>query len=105
MNSNNKFNEDQASDLKQMFDEINKNGNKVIEEKEEVERDPDQIDILNLPPRKEVHSKNTTFKITINRSLLRIVFVALILTLFLVFYLWEEEVIELLKHLGILKNS
>ncbi|HLQ73733.1 MAG TPA: hypothetical protein VK125_05830 [Bacillota bacterium] len=105
MNDKQSFKEDQASDLKQMFDEINQNERKDETVDSSKERERNQIDILNLPPRKEVHSNNTTFKITINRSLLRMVFVVIILVVLLVFYLWEDEVLELLNNLGIIGNS
>lgn len=57
------------------------------------------VDVLNLPPRKEVHGQKQRAKIKISSSLIRLVLVIMILVVILGggYYIWGEELIHLFK--------
>lgn len=90
---------DQAEQLKQIFNELNKNENQdenVLDDM--IEQDQIQhIDILNLPPRKTVHShKKTGLKVKFSRPFVRLLFVTiLIIALIITFsYLSNENLLN-----------
>lgn len=61
-----------------------------------------KIDILNLPPRKEVHNKKSKhIKIKFTRPYIRLVVVVLLIAvLFSVgFYIWGTELKEVIQHI------
>lgn len=82
---------DQNEDLLTLINEVDQQGKTANQEDDEHDRD---IDILNLPPRKEVHSINksrTHFKIS--RPMLRLVLITLVIIIIVasVVYLMETE--------------
>lgn len=93
---------DQATELKRLVEEVQnkeserkpsepkKSGQKIRQERD--------IDILNLPPRTDVHSskKNRT-RIKINSAMLRLIFVIIVIIFALggSFYLWGEEILKM----------
>lgn len=80
----------QADRLQQLFSEISQNEPdeeaseaEVVEE--QTENAEKNIDILNLPPRSDVHiSKGRWIKITFRRPLIRFLFITLILILIII---------------------
>lgn len=87
----NEIENSQAEKLQQLFDEIN---NRPIEKKERKENKKEEeyieVDVLNLPPRKEVHTNPRTrlhfpFKKPIIRiSIVCIFVIAILITLFFI---------------------
>ncbi|MBY7143470.1 hypothetical protein KFZ56_10510 [Virgibacillus sp. NKC19-3] len=110
MNNNSSNQEDQATELKSLLDEVQqrdgaKGDNSQIAAIEETEVQEREIDVLNLPPRKEVHRKNkqrTHIKVgSLGGPLLRflIVFILLLVVLTGAYLLWEEELINVISNL------
>ena len=64
---------DQANELRNLFREIEESipDHYPVREKEE-------IDVLNLPPRKEVHSQNKRFKFKVSKASIRLTLLILI---------------------------
>lgn len=64
-------------------------------------RERDEIDVLNLPPRKEVHGQNKRFKFKITKPSIRltsiVIFVLLLLGLAL--YIWQQDLSTLILRL------
>ncbi|OZU90083.1 hypothetical protein CIL03_02790 [Virgibacillus indicus] len=94
--------EDQAAELRKLLDEVQQGEKeaavkKPVESHDEAEQQRD-IDILNLPPRKEVHG-NTRNMTHIKISLPLIRFLAVILILLIIvmgaYYFYGEEINEL----------
>ncbi|WP_368651978.1 hypothetical protein AB4Y30_09380 [Ornithinibacillus sp. 4-3] len=98
--------EDQATQLKKLVNELN---NDVPTDNQQIQIDSNAlfretnedpiIDILNLPPRKEVHQENTKrarLKM-MGRPLSRFIFVCVILVLILgvAYYFWNDELMNL----------
>lgn len=85
MNEQNKNNkDDQVTDLRKLIDEVQQS--ESIQEKHEslLAEESNQIrkiDILNLPPRKEIHSKQQKklIRIKLSKPLLRLLMVMIIL--------------------------
>lgn len=106
MNESSKYNDDHGAELRKLLDEVEKGSEQKTEEKKpviepetKIERD---IDILNLPPRKEVHgSRNKPAKLKISGASVRLISVVIILILILSvsFYLWGEELIEVINRM------
>lgn len=98
-------NNDQAEQLKQIFDELQQNAVKSDELSNDEQYEEDytipKIDVLNLPPRKEVHSNHGRARLSISRPFLRFLFVILliVLVIFGAYYIWGEELIILIKGL------
>ncbi|QKY71617.1 hypothetical protein Len3610_06020 [Lentibacillus sp. CBA3610] len=99
---------DQASELRQLLDEVENSNEQELQEedgpqKSETETDTEtNVDILNLPPRKEVHSKyNKRTKLKISRASKRLISVIIILLLLFgtMFYLWGEELLEIIGNM------
>lgn len=98
---------DQAEHLKQLFNDVQKN-----EETQEIPsaldtlqitQDRDlKIDILNLPPRKDVHGKNAyRMRLKISRPFMRFlsVMITLVLIIIFIYFNWPDELKSLMKHL------
>ncbi len=104
---NEKTNErsDQAEQLKQIFDELQQNETKSdgLSNDEQYKDDYSipKIDVLNLPPRKEVHSKNVRTRISISRPFLRLLSVIILIVVisFGAYFIWGEELIVLINGL------
>lgn len=101
--------DDQAAELRKLFNEVQGISTNDLKEEQKPEAETKiesnesfesnrKIDILDLPPRKEVHSnsKNRT-KLKMSRPFLRfsIFILILILVIFAVFYVWGNELIQL----------
>ncbi|ASK63315.1 hypothetical protein CFK37_14700 [Virgibacillus phasianinus] len=119
MTEKNTAEEEQANDLHKLFNEIQGNENennrssdaenngepKKTEPTDRINKNSEftrDIDILNLPPRKEVHGnrKNHT-RIKISKPFVRfsVVIILLILVFLVVYYFWQEELIQLSMNL------
>lgn len=81
----------QAEELKHLFEEIEAEQSKHLNmDKEEI-----KIDVLDLPPRSKVHVSNQKLlRIPINKSLLRFVFVLIVISV-LVYYVITNDHINL----------
>lgn len=95
----------QADELKRLFDEVKQNEEKRQDELETLVDEKSQeprIDVLNLPPRSEVHqaSKFRT-RIKVDKSLIRFVVVVLLFISGIgsVYYFWTEEIIDIIKNI------
>ncbi|WP_010530842.1 hypothetical protein [Lentibacillus jeotgali] len=105
MNESRDYN-NHGAELQKILDEVESAGQQKNEEKKtivepeaETKRD---IDILNLPPRKEVHgghNKRTTFKLSSASVRLASVVIVLIFILSVSFYLWGEELIDVISRM------
>lgn len=87
---NSKKNEDQAAELKNLLDNHIENQKEINKEDENVKTD---IDILDLPPRREIHTDSKRAHIKINKPLLRFLFVLLLLTIIILgayYYVGDE---------------
>ena len=96
---------DQAEQLKQIFEELQEHAitpddSLNIEQHTEAYTLP-KIDVLNLPPRKEVHSNHGRTRLTISRPFLRLLIVVLLMiaVIFGAYYIWGEELINLIQGL------
>ena len=98
--------DDQAAELRKLLDEVQQGerdiqeGGKIPQPDEQTEQER-AIDILNLPPRKEVHGnkkKNTHIKISV--PLLRLLAVIVILLIIVIgaYYIYGEEINNLFKN-------
>ncbi|MFD1336359.1 hypothetical protein ACFQ4N_12415 [Oceanobacillus iheyensis] len=81
---------DQADDLRKAVDELNDSSNQEfnsdsIQTSKQKEM---EMDILNLPPRKDVHDNSKRMRIKLNFSLLRLIMVIIILSLLVSGILW-----------------
>lgn len=88
--------EDQAAKLQQLFSEVN---NQQVEVKKEkvTEEHLIEVDVLNLPPRSEVHqSTSMSLRLDINRPLWRFITVVIVLIIIasLVYFIFGENMIE-----------
>lgn len=96
---------DQAEQLKQIFEELQKHEVKSDESSNHEQNGEEytipKIDVLNLPPRKEVHSNHSRTRITMSKPLLRLLIVILLMIsiLFGAYYIWGEELINLIQSL------
>ncbi|WP_188453831.1 hypothetical protein [Virgibacillus oceani] len=90
--------EDQAAELRKLVDEVQQKDVKDSEVNIGGIMDGErEVDILNLPPRKEVHSKkNTRTHLKMSRPFLRLVFVIVIIlaVLFGIYYVWGDEIVN-----------
>lgn len=103
MNDRKKAHENQAEHLKQIFDELQQNAKKSGEPSNEKGADDHsipKIDVLNLPPRKEVHGDNNArTRLSISGPFLRflsVIFLILIV-IFGTYFLWGEELVLIIK--------
>lgn len=91
--------EDQANELRTLFQDIEE-GNENDEESF-ADQIINEIDVLNLPPRKEVHTKSKRTKIKLSKPLLRFLFTVIIVIAGLgtAIYVWQDEITTLLHKL------
>lgn len=97
--------EDQAAELKKIFEEVEQN--EVSEENEWLEVDAPlqevrEIDILNLPPRKDVHNEDTKrARLNLGKPFIRLISVIITLMVIIAgsYYLWGEELLIVIKDL------
>ncbi|MFD2045890.1 hypothetical protein ACFSTA_13130 [Ornithinibacillus salinisoli] len=94
--------QDQAEQLRAILSEMQEQANASNKEKEyhspnrnTEEEKQDEIDILNLPPRKEIHkNKKSGIQWKVSRPLIRFLFVSLIIAGIVVWVIWSEEIIS-----------
>ncbi|WP_174613629.1 hypothetical protein [Virgibacillus ihumii] len=94
---------DDRTELKRLLDEVQSGENnhkphQTNESTDSVKKERG-IDVLNLPPRKDVHSAAKSRKrVKINHALFRLIFVIILIIIVLggIFYLWGEEVLNLI---------
>jgi len=84
---------DQAEALRQAIQDVTEHKPEETEQgnpdgEEQVEPVSVEIDILNLPPRNEVHKDNRKMRLKWNLSLLRFVFIVVILLALAGVFLW-----------------
>jgi len=88
--------EDQAAKLQQLFLEVN--NHETDEKKEKVtEEDLIEIDVLNLPPRSEVHPvTNVRLHIDFRRPIWRFIAIIVLLIIIgcIVYFLFGEQIME-----------
>ncbi len=94
-------NRERENELQSPFNEIenaesnNEDDSLVIGDESSIRK----IDILNLPPRKEIHTKNKRAKLKLSKPLLRLIFISLLVIAILIgaLYLWDGELTAFLK--------
>lgn len=97
--------EDQAEQLKQIFDELQQNApnsDQPSNEQEVIDDSIPKIDILNLPPRREIHDDNhTRTRLSISRPFLRFlsIIIFVIIIVFGAYFFWGEELILIIDGL------
>lgn len=88
---------DQAEELKQLFGEVNQNQSNHLQNNQDLEP---KMDILNLPPRKEVHKDSGKgFNLSVSKPSLRFISVVLIL-IGLIIVLFSVGVFDIFGLLG-----
>ena len=90
-----KNNVDQADELKQLFQEIEGTQSNPFNEYND---DEPFIDVLNLPPRREVHNDKQTFlRFSINKAFIRFLFVLLLIVgiIYLLFSMNDVNLFDL----------
>ncbi|RYG73630.1 hypothetical protein EU245_05895 [Lentibacillus lipolyticus] len=98
---------DQAKELRDLIDEVEgTNGKHEHQQAEEASGSggtrQQKVDILDLPPRRDVHTGNNKgIKLKISRASLRLLSVIIVLLVLFgtAFYFWEEELLELIRHM------
>lgn len=95
----------QAEQLQKIFDELQQN----TVESEEISNEPavdddsmPKIDVLNLPPRKEVHSnENVRIRFSISRPFLRFltVIILIVAIIFGAYFIWGDDLINIIEAL------
>ena len=93
-------NNNQTDELRELFLETEKNTAENSEgEQSAYQVDLREIDILNLPPRKEVHTSNSRTKLKVSRPFLRLLFISLLVIIILVvsYFLFDGELVTLLR--------
>lgn len=65
----------------------------MTEERGQIQEKEQEIDVLNLPPRKEVHGQQNSTTLKVSRPLLRFLFVVVLLLIILAgaFVAWGNE--------------
>jgi len=88
-NEQNKPEQNQTDELKQLFEEIEMGQSNPFNE---YKNDEPQIDVLDLPPRKEVHNQEQRLvRIPLNKSLVRFIVVILIIAVILYLLLTNDH--------------
>src|SRR5699024_12441699 len=92
-------------DLKTLLDEVSKVENKETNEKVEEPEEPEEpvIDILNLPPRTDVHKSNTkSIKLKFKSQIVRFITVLLIIAIivYLEYYYLGDDIFIFLTNLN-----
>jgi len=96
---NERKNDDQATDLQKLIDEVQQS--ERIQKKQQVSlsQESDQIrkmDILNLPPRKEIHRNHKQrIHVKLSRPLFRFLSVIIILLVIIygAYFIWENDLL------------
>lgn len=96
---------DQAAELRKLLDEVeHKEDKQSTGPKKAILPDEDfkynlDVDVLNLPPRKEIHTLQKRTQVKISPSFMRFLTVIIILSGVLLgaYYLWGNELINLIK--------
>ncbi|MFB4166352.1 hypothetical protein [Virgibacillus sp. JSM 102003] len=111
MSEETKERSDQADELRKLFNEVQEEsvqpaqldkgetGSSEIEQHVEHVR---EVDILNLPPRSEVHSaSNKRTRVKLSGASLRLIIVVFIFLALLggAYYLWGQELMEVIKNI------
>lgn len=78
---------DQADELRRVFNEVENHENK----EEAAAREEMEIDVLNLPPRKEVHAKSGRTKLRVSRPFIRFALIVAIVLLCLIAALYALD--------------
>lgn len=108
--------DDQASELRKLLDEVENtqeetNPEETTHQRIEAEADTDtekesnrelNIDILNLPPRKEIHgSTKSHTRLKMSNPSKRLITVAVLLVVLFVamFYFWGEELLDVIENM------
>ena len=100
--------QDQATPLKKIFEEVQQTDNET-EPDQEVEsyqtfsepKTEREMDVLNLPPRKEVHGKNQSrAKLKFHAPFMRLVLVVIVLIGVMsgAYFIWGEELISIINN-------
>jgi hypothetical protein len=95
---NTKETEDQADELRRIFVELENSVEPMEPNAREETEDHykgDEMDLLNLPPRKEVHDQNLKRpKLKMSMSLFRLTIVVIFLFCILagVYFIWQDEI-------------
>ncbi|HLR01425.1 MAG TPA: hypothetical protein VK111_01610 [Virgibacillus sp.] len=95
---------DQEKELRELFSEVEKsavhNHDTSEEKTSDITDETQKIDVLNLPPRREVHSNHSgRVKIKIRPYIRLIIVIILMIILFAGgFYLWGEELFNMIGH-------
>lgn len=94
-----KTEDDQANELRNVLQAIEQESDSNDEHVKA--RDEDDIDVLNLPPRKEIHTNKKRAGIKFSRPFIRFICFTLIILLCLgaAFYIWQGELTSLLHRL------
>lgn len=106
MSNKTKEAEDQAAALRKLFNEVQAEAEQFVPEEDDekelpIEQNRD-VDILNLPPRKEVHSENKNrARIKVSNASFRLITVIIIFLLLLggAYYLWGENLLEFINRI------
>lgn len=100
--SANNNDKDQADDLRELILEAT-NDTTVSEDEPETSEQVNlrDIDVLDLPPRKEVHGSNGPMKMKLSKPLLRFIFISLlVITVIIVgLYFFDGEITDLINQL------
>lgn len=94
---------DQAQELRQLLADVNSTevAHRTTENvPDNVSDNRQKVDILNLPPRKEIHNgKSKPMKMKIARPYIRMVVVVLLIVILFAggYYLWSEELMEIIQ--------
>lgn len=89
---------DQAAELRKLISEVDTHNDKMAPNEGENKEEHQSIDILNLPPRKEVHNKKKSrIHIKMSRSILRLIVVLFLVAVVIlgVMYLFKNNLLNL----------
>lgn len=96
--NNQKKERDQAEELRRLVYDVQSNqGNDDDQHEKDFTPEKREIDILNLPPRKEVHGmKQQRVRLKTSKSLKRFLLVIMVLIIIVgsIYYLYSEELIK-----------
>ena len=99
-------NSDPTDELKKLLSDVETNGvsNNVQsnDDADEEAENPQVIDVLNLPPRKEVHSGRTKhMRIKVTKPYVRLIIVVLLIIILFAggFYVWGDDLIKIIQHI------
>lgn len=86
--SQSKNQNDQASELKKLLNDIDQNHYNHLQDQEQSQP---KIDVLNLPPRKEVHKDRYRFQLSMSKHAIRF-FIVILCVISLAFLLYHIDV-------------